>query len=135
VSKQTGSLNVLNVGAGDIKVVFNKENQDETAKAIKMLTDMQKRGYVIAIEMPDGTYERAVSIDATNNRYIINVPDEETALPPEAEVVSCACGCGGAVSPGKKWIIGHHRRKSGEHKVSLPVRSTKAYGIARSAGG
>lgn len=134
----TGSLNVLNVGAGDIKVVWNKEDKAEAKKAVQMLTDMRSRGYVIAVEMPDGTYERAVDVNPKAGRYILLLPDEVAAKLPErleAEQVTCACGCGGRVTPGKKWIRGHHHRKPGTYKVSVPAAKVRATGIARSAGG
>lgn len=111
-----GQLNVLNVGAGDIKVVFNEGDEAETSKAIKMLKDMQARGYLIAVELPDGTYTRAVDIDATRNRYIITVPDE-MPLPPQAELVA------------------EPRRRGRRRKASVPVTGARAVGVARSAGG
>lgn len=135
----TGMLSVLNVGAGDIKVVFNKDNPLETAKAIRMLTDMQRRGYLIAVELPDGSYARATEIDALHARYIITVPDE-AVLPAEAER-HCACGCGSVIAAGKTWKAGHHRRgKAGVKgarsvRVSVPMHRARAIGVARSAGG
>lgn len=115
---EIGSLSVLNVGAGDIKVVFNHADEGESKKAIKMLTDMQARGYAILVELPDGSYTRVTQVDTTRGRYVITVPDEVT-LPAEAEPV---------VAKGKRG------RKAGR-KVSVPVRGTKAVGVARSAGG
>jgi hypothetical protein len=115
----TGSLNVLNVGAGDIKLVFNQADSREAKKAIKMLTDMRDRGYAIMIELPDGSYTRATEIDASRGRYVITLP-EDMELPPEAEVV-----------PTK----GKNGRRNGSRKVSVPVARTRAHGIARSAGG
>lgn len=131
----TGELSVLNVGAGDIRVVFNQADRGESAKAIRMLTDMQRRGYAILIELPDGSYTRAERIDATRGRYVITVP-EDVAVPEDAELVNvCRCGCGKNVSPGKTWARGHHSRKPGSRKVSVPIKTSRAVGVARSAGG
>lgn len=117
----TGSLSVLNVGAGDIKVVFNKDDNGESKRAIRMLTDMQQRGYLIAVELPDGSYTRAERIDATRGRYVITVPDD-VADPPEAEPVA---------SPKKKPAAKGKRGR----KVSVSIRRSRAVGVARSAGG
>lgn len=115
----TGELSVLNVGAGDIRVVFNHADQGESAKAIRMLTDMQQRGYAILIELPDGSYTRAQAIDASRGRYVITLP-EDVQLPPDAEPVPTKRGRG---------------RPRGRRTVSVPVKTSKAVGVARSAGG
>jgi hypothetical protein len=132
-----GELSVLNVGAGDIKIVFNQADKGESAKAIRMLTDMQRRGYAIMVELPDGSYTRAQSIDATRGRYVITLPEDATE-PPESEPVTCACGCGGKVTQGKTWLRGHASKKRTDgrgRKVSVPVTRSRAVGVARSAGG
>jgi hypothetical protein len=174
---ETGSLTILNVGAGDIAVTFNTNDAQESTRAIEMLTDMLARGYLLAIQLPDGSYTRAKTVDRTRGRYIITVPaalvpdivrDSEphvigteaptpendptgrfrndtpappagVELPPvleEAEQHLCACGCGGRVAPGKTWVRGHHNRKrAATQTVSVPVKKSKAVGVARSAGG
>lgn len=129
-----GELSVLNVGAGDIVVTFNQEDAGETEKALRMLRDMQARGYAIMVRMPDESYRRATAIDGASGRYVIVVPSGQE-LPADAEVVTCACGCGAAVTPGKKWKVGHHARKHGSVKAKVPVRTSRAVGVARSAGG
>lgn len=131
---EIGSLAVLNVGAGDICVTFNQEDTGEAAKAIRMLRDMQARGYAILVRMPDNSYVRAHEIDASSGRYVVVVP-ESSEVPADAVPVTCACGCGATVTAGKKWKIGHHARKPGTRKVSVPVRTSRAVSVARSAGG
>jgi hypothetical protein len=111
----TGELCVLNVGAGDIKVVFNEHDEAERAKAIRMLTDMQQRGYAILVELTDGSYTRAEAIDASRGRYVVTVPDD-AEVPAHAEPVPT-------------------RRRGRPRKVSIPVERAKAVGVARSAGG
>lgn len=132
-----GSLSVLNVGAGDIKVTFNHLDSAEAKKAIAMLLDMQVRGYAILVETEDG-YTRAKSIDATRGRYIIQIA-EGTPLPADAEPVTCACGCGRKVTPGKTWVRGHSSKVTKNarltREISVPVTGRRAYGVARSAGG
>lgn len=145
----TGSLSVLNVGAGDIEVIFNQHDSTERDRAIRMLKDMQARGYAILVRLDDGSYVRAKEVDAERGRYIVQLPEggthaaaepiddapaiEVTAKAPEPG--TCACGCGKKVKAGKQWVLGHHRRKKGGRKVAVPVHRAHATGIARSAGG
>lgn len=116
MSSELGSLSVLNVGAGDIRVTFNRDNTDEVEKALSMLRDMQSRGYAIMIELPDHTYVRATSIDASTASYVV-VVNETSPLPDDAVVESPQT-----------------RAKRGR-RVRVPVRTSRAVGIARSAGG
>lgn len=119
----TGELNVLNVGGGDITVVFNQHDTGERAKAIRMLKDMQARGYALLMMLDDGTYTRVVDIDPKRGRYIVQVPEEDVALAgPEAEVVKKKRG-----RP-----RGPQRRST---EVSAPIEKRKVTGVARSAGG
>ena len=134
----TGSLSVLNVGAGDIEVIFNQHDRGEAERAVAMLKDMQARGYAILVRDAEGAYQRAVAIDTTRGRYIVTVP-ATSEIPADAEVVTCACGCGSAVTQGKTWVRGHQSRgrnaRSKGTKVSVPIAGRKAVGVARSAGG
>ena len=109
----TGSLTVLNVGAGDIEVRFNAHQPEETQRAIAMLQDMQMRGYAILVKQEDGSYARAVSIDAERALYIIS----GEATPPivvDAEPV---------------------RRRRGRPRKSQAIAGSHAVGVGRSAGG
>jgi hypothetical protein len=115
--EMTGSLSILNVGEGDINITFNRENPDETAQAITMLQDMQRRGYAIMIRLPDDTYVRAQSIDAEHGAYVVMLPADAPRL--GEEVI-------------EQPVKGKGR---GTRKVALPVEKTQAVGIARSAGG
>ena len=131
----TGVLSVLNVGAGDIELVFNCHDSAEAQKAVAMLQDMQQRGYAIIVRDADGNYQRAVAIDATRGRYVITLP-ATAVTPADAEPLTCECGCGQAVKPGKRFIHGHSSRaRKGKKRVAVPVARRHAVGIARSAGG
>lgn len=143
----TGSLSVLNVGAGDIEVVFNQHDTVERDRALKMLADMQARGYAILVKLDDGSYVRAKEIDHTRGRYIVQLSDgsshaaaEPLDTPaPEVKPGECACGCGKPVKAGKQWVLGHHNRKRkgttyGAYRA-IPVHQAHATGVARSAGG
>lgn len=114
----TGSLSVLNAGEGDIQISFNQGDPADTEKALKMLTDMQRRGYGIFVRLDDGSYARAESIDASRGVYIVTLPelenaDETAALETEKPP----------------------RRRGRGRKKEMAVASTHAVGVARSAGG
>ena len=111
----TGELTIPNVGLGDIRITFNDQSPDEVDKAIKMLTDMQKRGYAILVQLEDGTYARAESIDASRKVYIIG----DYSPSPTVETTDAA----------------EVPKRGRRPKRELPIASTKAVGVARSAGG
>ncbi len=48
-----GSCDALNVGAGDLKLSFDKSKPDEVEKSKQAVQDMLKRGYTILVEIPD----------------------------------------------------------------------------------
>jgi hypothetical protein len=113
----TGSLSVLNVGAGDIEVRFNPHQPEEIARAIKMLRDMQQRGYAILVKQDDGSYARAVEIDEQHACYVISGEPQAPAQP-SAET-----------PPATKTKNGRRGRRR------QPIASSHAVGVARSAGG
>ena len=41
-----GTLEILNVGAGDVVITFDKTNPAEQIRAKRIIKDMLKRGYV-----------------------------------------------------------------------------------------
>lgn len=76
----TGTVNILNVGEGDIKLSFDKANPAEVIRASRIVTDMLKRGYALLVAVPpapgndDGgkpVYIRAHGFDQNTNEYII----------------------------------------------------------------
>lgn len=111
----TGSLSVLNVGAGDIEVKFNRHQPEEVARAIRMLKDMQARGYAILVRQDDGSYVRATAIDETNGLYIIS---GEAAPEPTADIPPVRA-----------------TRKRGPQRRTQSIATSHAIGVGRSAGG
>ena len=168
MSESTGELGVLNVGAGDVVVTFNKHDRGEAAKAIRMLRDMQRAGYAILVQLEDGEYARAVDIDATRGRYILSLPEGEPEqagadVEPVVSEQTEACGVSADVD-GRELVCvrsrfpahaGKHeaadgtvfaakrgaKRKGAKTKggrrgrVAKPIRTSRAVGVARSAGG
>lgn len=119
----TGSLSVLNTGMGDIEIVFNQHDEVERERAMTMLTDMLTRGYAILMRLDDGTYVRVTEIDATRGRYIVQLPAADVAQAgPEADVEPAP-------------TLKRRRGRPPTVRVSAPIETRHATGVARSAGG
>lgn len=113
-----GSLAVLNVGAGDVRVEFS---DDEIAndKTIAMIEDMLQHGYAVLVES-DGDWLRVTRIDREQREYVLR-QNRRIALPgTQAKVEQ-------AETPAKATKAKREKR--------APVRSSRAVGVARSAGG
>lgn len=115
----SGSLNVLNVGAGDIEITFDRHDSEDRDRALRMLHDMQRRGYAILVKLDDGTYVRAERIDLNRGRYVVQMPEDATLEGSEPE------------APPKK----QRGRPRGKQRRSVDVTAAQATGVARSAGG
>lgn len=133
----TGSLCVPNVGLGDIEVRFNQHDSAERDKALRMLTDMQKRGYAILVRLDDGSYTRAIEIDTARGCYVVQLPDFDAQVagaapvgdsPPEQVAGAMADALDAGVPLPAKG-------KRGRRRASIPITGAHAVGIARSAGG
>jgi hypothetical protein len=117
-----GSIGILNVGAGDTKLVFDNTKPADVAKAAKTVTDMIRRGFVLLIEVGKDekgpVYRRALSFDENTAEYIIagdpmpedSAHDQEPPIPPR-------------------------RRKQRAAQIRVAASSTDAVAVARTAGG
>lgn len=77
-----GELGILNVGAGDVKVTFDKNNPAEVIRGSRIVKDMLRRGYALLVEVDrDGQkrFERAIDFDENTAEYIIADFDPVTA--------------------------------------------------------
>lgn len=128
MKRYPGELSVLNVGAGDINITFNNADADEVGRARQVISDMQKAGYAIMVQMPDKSYQRIADFDPARNAYVVVVPQVEAA--PLVEAVPDA-----EVLPKRRGRKKGQRKGVGFDHVALPVQQTRAVGIARSAGG
>lgn len=116
-----GELSVLSCGKGDIRITLNPGDEIEAARAKRMINDMLRRGYILAIEV-DGQLKKVDGFDDKTNEYIIvegalysgDAPDSET---PEPEAT--------LKKPG---------RPKGTKK-RVPMTSTKATAIPPTGGG
>lgn len=83
-------LAVLNVGAGDTKLSFDKDKPEERKRAAAAVGDMLKRGFAILVEVgrdeKGPLYRRCESFDPETCEYIIvGAPsDDPAAVKPKA---------------------------------------------------
>ena len=107
-------LSILNVGAGDTKLTFDKSNPEERKRAATIVTDMITRGFAIMVQVgeKDGQplYQRAHDFDPETCEYIIF----------------------GTVDSA---LLGAAPKKQKLKAVRVPAEGTKAVSVARSAGG
>lgn len=70
----TGTVGILNVGAGDVELRFDQNDPAETIRAGRIVKDMLRRGFALMVEVErDGekVFERALDFDEKTHRYII----------------------------------------------------------------
>jgi hypothetical protein len=104
-----GSLQILNVHAGDVTVTFDSE--DDLKKADTMIPDLIRKGFAVMVKMEDGKHQRVKGYDPKTQSYEVAMTTPPDTPPPK-------------------------RGRSRPKKVQrLPVRSTKALAIGRTAGG
>ena len=115
-----GSVGILNVGAGDTKLTFDKSNQKERERAARIVADMLKRGYALLVQVGkkngEPIYQRAKSFDPKTCEYIVaGGPDEAIDIGRQAE----------PRRPG--------RPRATERRI--PAEQSRAVAVARTAGG
>lgn len=114
-----GTLGILNVGAGDTKLSFDKSNPAERIRAARIVKDMLRRGYALLIEIDDGkggkTHQRALDFDENACEYIIADFDPVTAQRVDAL----------EVAGGKDITIEIEPRSTATEEVGAPVVAEK----------
>jgi hypothetical protein len=68
---QMAEIGILNVGAGDTKLVFDKNNPAECIRAARIVKDMLRRGYALLVDVGEGKTQRVLDFDETQCEYII----------------------------------------------------------------
>lgn len=68
-----GEIGILNVGAGDTKLTFDRNNPAECIRSARIVKDMLRRGYALLVEEPpgSGTYTRVHDFRESTFEYII----------------------------------------------------------------
>lgn len=118
-----GTLAVLNVGAGDLRVEIT-EDAESNKKTLAMIEDMLRHGYALMAEI-DGAWHRVTAVDPDTLEYIVTKPIRVSAkgLPAKLEAHD--------LTPPET----HPDRKKKARETRAPMRDTRAVGVARSAGG
>lgn len=129
VTPATGSLVILNVGAGDIELRFNHDQPEEVTRAIAMLRDMQRRGYVILVKQADGSYARALDIDASAAAYVISGSPSDPVATPDTRL-----DAGPALPESESEPVPPPTRRRGRPRRH-PIVDSHAVAVGRSAGG
>jgi len=84
IMSDQGSVGILNIGAGDTKLTFDKSNPVESVRAARIVRDMLRRGYALLVEVEkDGKkiFRRAEDFDEETCEYIIADFDPIAAQP------------------------------------------------------
>ncbi len=124
----SGTVEILSVGEGDIKLSFNSSDPADTIRAQRIVTDMLKRGYALLIEV-DGRFQRVQQFDAEHNEYIIADYDPTVSTPDEKTEQ------GEETSSATEEAKPRRGRPRGTTTRRVPAESTRAIGVSRSAGG
>lgn len=69
-----GQVGILNVGTGDTKLSFDKNNPSECIRAARIVTDMIRRGYALLVEVErngEKAYQRVKEFREDTCEYII----------------------------------------------------------------
>lgn len=126
-----GGIGILNVGAGDTKLTFDKAKPAERARAAKIVQEMLERGYAILVQVGkhkdgDPIFRRAKAFDPETCEYIIaGGPDEAIDV---ADLIS-------PPAPGTKGDTERAARQSRKREARVPADRTRAVSVSRSAGG
>lgn len=130
----TATIGILNVGAGDTKLVFDKDNPEDCARAARTVADMVRRGYVILVEVgkaPDGEalYRRVKEFREDTCEYII-AGDVDITTGTAHEQSSNEAAPGEGAKKSRKGI------KYGSYNTRrIHASAASGIAVARSAGG
>ncbi len=133
----SGSVGILNVGAGDTKLIFDKSNPQDCIRAARIVKDMLRRGYALLVDSgivdPEGRpiFTRAYDFDETKYEYI--VADFDPTIAAKEDDNDDPHEPPTAPSDGSESPQARASTKRGRKRVS--AASVNAVAVARSAGG
>lgn len=139
-----GEMGILNVGAGDTKLSFDKNNPAEVIRSARIVRDMIRRGYALIIQVPPKkkggaiTYQRVDDFREETCEYIIADLDPEVAAAADAEEGRVEKGNQTTASAATPFAAaGEQAPKRGRWRPrrAIPAASTSGVAVARSAGG
>jgi hypothetical protein len=140
----SGEVGILNVGAGDTKLSFDRSNPAEVIRASRIVKDMIRRGYALLVDVgethPDGKpiYRRATDFDENTAEYIIADFDPEVAAAEDRkerddeQKTAAPARSDGAPEP----RLRDQSKPGRKSKIArFDASKTKAVAVAHSAGG
>lgn len=134
----TGTIGILNVGAGDTKLVFDKNNPAERIRAARIVKDMLGRGYALLIEVKSKgktEYRRALDFDENTCEYIIaDLDPVEAAKTDAAEELEHGQSITAETNDSPGTGKAEPKLKRGR-KTRVSADSANGVAVARSAGG
>jgi len=84
----SGTLGVLSVGAGHLKISFNKDNEEERRMAAETVVDLLCKGYVLLVMDKEGLYHRVDGFDPETCEYLIVEKNVAFTTPTEIKVAT-----------------------------------------------
>lgn len=142
----TGTLGILNVGAGDTKLSFDPSNPAECIRAARIVRDMLRRGYALLIvtgKDAEGRpiYARATDFDEATHEYIVADFDPTIAATVDAAAtrkepahVEAQPQAASGLEAGPPLPATPKRRGRPPGK-RIPAAGTTGVAVARTAGG
>lgn len=137
---EVAEIGILNVGCGDTKLVFDKDNPADCIRAARVVKDMLRRGYALMVEVDEGgrkLYRRVLEFREDKYEYIIadfdplvaqgedaREGDKHVEKPTESEVPSAPSAREATPTPSRT-----RRTKA------VSATAAKGVAIARTAGG
>lgn len=105
----SGTLDVLSVGKGHLRLTITEGNEEEAENARRIIEDMLARGASIFVEREDGSTRRVKKFDPKRMVYLIDdVPEGQKPTPAARKKIP---------------------------KKAVPVSKASATVVGRSAGG
>ena len=126
-----GLLSVLNVGAGDIEIRFDRADAAEVAQAKRIIADMLARGYTILVKDGDAL-AKVTGFDSEKELYFVR--GTEASAPEVAHGGEPTPGAGEASTLTEPDQPTRRGRSRGSRK-GIPMRTAQATGIGPTAGG
>lgn len=139
--KMSGEVSIFNVGTGDTKLVFDKNNPQEVIRAGRIVKDMIRRGYSLLIEIEDPVTgqkicRRALDFDENVAEYIIadfdpiaaQEADKGQESNHEETEQAAAAAPEGAIPDSAKLPRAKRTRR-------IKATETRAFAVGRTAGG
>ncbi len=126
-----GQIGILNVGAGDTKLTFDKNNPAESIRAARIVTDMLRRGYALLIEIEENgqkATKRVKEFDPETCEYII--ADFDPLIATEADHQDANDEEAQSPPPPQNW---KPVKKSRTKRI--PASKTSGVAVAPTAGG